>query len=772
MLKTIKSRIIVFTLIILFILSGASIFLLKLSYEHNKELEIRALGFAISYYSEVLNKRIGQFEENVVDMTIMGETFYYSGSDRKKSTLEALLYENFKKDQTSQGGGIFFEPYVVKKNQKFFSSYAYESDNGVLIDNGFNNEVHSYFKKSWYKELKEEFAKGKMVAWSTPYVDDVGTKSLMITAGSPLYTYKHELLGIATTDWVLDDIIIFLKAIKPGENSFIVFADLTHDFIIAVDKNGIDGKSYIGKPLSSVEWYNSSLKNEDEFIYQDTAYIFFDKKLENNMILIMGVPRNEFLREINHRTNYMILMLIFSCLFLTLIIYIALYVYVNKPIDYMKRKAEEIGKGSLNVKMEIKSPKEFADLSSSFNQMTDNLKDYISKAEKANYEKEQIETELKIAKTIQESSLPNVFPPYPERCEFDIYAFMETAHDVGGDFYDFFFIDEFHFVFLIADISGKGAPAALFMMSTKTMMENISHAGYSVDKIINTLNQEICKNNKQGLFVTIFCGILDTRDGIISYVNAGHNPPIIKTQKETYYLEAESNVILGAFDDVMYKKGEIKLNKDDAIILYTDGMTEATNSDKEFYGEEKLLASVKNADFKNNLKRASFEVKNKLKSFTRESEVADDITFLALKYLGNDTKRRKLILPPDIKYLNVLLNSFETILLRNRTEKSITEKVNIVIDEIFSNIVKYAQLKEEDDIISELKVGKNEIILTFTDSGIPYDPLKHEDADIDLPLEERELGGLGILMVKNMSDEIRYKREDDRNILQIKFRIP
>ncbi|MBQ3311492.1 serine/threonine-protein phosphatase [bacterium] len=250
-------------------------------------------------------------------------------------------------------------------------------------------------------------------------------------------------------------------------------------------------------------------------------------------------------------------------------------------------------------------------------------------------EKKRIENELNIAKTIQSSSLPTVFPPYPDNKEFDIFANMVTAKEVGGDFYDFFFVDKDNFVFLVADVSGKGIPAALFMMEIKTLTKNIVKTGIPIDQAITKVNHKICKNNKENFFVTMFLASINLKTGNISFVNAGHNPPLLKrTGSEFEYFKINENVVLGIVDDYEYQKKEDKLNKNDLLFLYTDGVTESVNDSNTLYGEENLKNTLN--IFRNfQIEEIISNLENNLSEYAQNAEQNDDITTLIFKYNGD-----------------------------------------------------------------------------------------------------------------------------------------
>ena len=248
------------------------------------------------------------------------------------------------------------------------------------------------------------------------------------------------------------------------------------------------------------------------------------------------------------------------------------------------------------------------------------------------------EAELNVASHIQKNMLPCIFPPYPEREEFDIYATMMPAKEVGGDFYDFFLIDPDHLAIVIADVSGKGVPAALFMVIAKTLIKN-NTAGMTEPKgIFEKTNDQLCENNEEGMFVTAFMGILEISTGVFSFVNAGHNPPLLKRKGQQYdWLSVKPGFILAGMEGMKYQQESITLSEGDELYLYTDGVTEAMNLEEELFTDQRLKEAL-NRHRKLDLKDLLASMKQEIDQFANGAKQADDITMLALRI--NEGKRK------------------------------------------------------------------------------------------------------------------------------------
>ena len=274
---------------------------------------------------------------------------------------------------------------------------------------------------------------------------------------------------------------------------------------------------------------------------------------------------------------------------------------------------------------------ELETMAESFNRMVGDIRLYITNLASVTAERERIATELTVATQIQTSMLPSIFPPFPDRKEFDIFATMLPAKEVGGDFYDFFFIDENKLAVVIADVSGKGVPAALFMVIAKTLIKNNALSGMSPKEVFETVNCMLCENNEAGMFVTAFMGYVDLQNGGFVYVNAGHNYPLIGTPGGDYkFLKTKPSFILAGFEGTLYEEEELILGPGDTLYLYTDGVTEAMNTDNKLFSDPRLLeAANKHKD--NSLRELLTLIKKEIDTFADGADQADDITMLALK---------------------------------------------------------------------------------------------------------------------------------------------
>ena len=373
--------------------------------------------------------------------------------------------------------------------------------------------------------------------------------------------------------------------------------------------------------------------------------------------------------------------------------------------------------------------------------------------------------EMTMASEIQESAIPRTFPPFPGEHRIDIFADMNTAKDVGGDFYDFYFSGSTKVTFLIADVSGKGVPAALFMMRAKASIKGIAQTGRPLDEVVTVANESLSRDNGANMFVTAWVGEIDLVTGTVTYVNAGHNPPIFISEqpdadgRRTHYLHTKPGLVLGVMPGVKYRSETLQLKPGDALYLYTDGITEQPDASNELFGEERLendLASMIAGGtplFDGARSRLLGALLACVRAHGLGVEQADDCTQLLIRFNG---PRRTKVFPPTQAGVAAASDFLDEVV----TMPSLLPKLHIVMDEICSNIVKHSSAKGFEVDLEQVDKG---VKLTFVDDGEAYDPLSHTDPDTTLSAAERPIGGLGIMMVKKMSDSVAYERVGDRN---------
>ena len=776
MFKTIRAKVIIATIVMLTFLMSAFACHTIISRMKTKQLMVQNYGFSINTFTEEINDRVTKAENNLNGLALIGGLFYRT--DRNPELTNRVITRIFENYPDTLGGGIWFKPYIIDKNKKYVCFYAYrDKNNKIVVDENFSSEEYDYPNQGWYKQVMERITPERNIVWTKPYYENQGSYTMMVTAGTGIYV-DGKLVGVATVDWEISSLIDEVSKMKPIEktfsmykngneikNSFALFGNADDDYIIATSDPYLNNDELVGHSLKEIPWYADNLYWITYINYHGKKYIPFVRKINNGMELIICIPKSEMFRDIDKFYIYIILIMLFIGFIIPALLYYSINNYIVNPIDKLIDIANKIGKGE-DIQIKIEKPQEFAQLASTFDKMTKDIKSIT-------LEKAKMNSELSIAKAIQESSLPSAFPPFPGRTDFDIFASMDAAKEVGGDFYDFFFINENEFMFLIADVSGKGIPASLFMMNVKTLINNVSQNGYNPKQLIEKVNKKICETNQQGFFVTMLACIIDVDTGEMNVINCGHNPPLLKRKNEKYeFLKLTPNYPLGIFEDAEFELYKTTMNPGDIIYTYTDGVTEATNTDDKAFGEEKLCTCLNNIE-ETELNIIAQKVKEEIQQYTDSAPQSDDITMLTFKYNGNHNIRT-FKQEAKIENYKALSSWIHEACNEWNIDKKLSNKLDMCGEEIFANVAFYAYKGVDDvncDIEAELIKTDENIILEFKDEGIEYNPLEKPDPDITLPPEERPIGGLGIFMVKNMADNISYKRENNKNILTLIFKI-
>ena len=566
---------------------------------------------------------------------------------------------------------------------------------------------------------------------------------------------------------ILDEYVIdFTKNRHVGTDGFVAICDDT--FTIVTDRDG-----YSGAPLSAIgikelpeemrDGKTSSALYYSEINGERYMYVF---KFVEGYCIIAAMPEAEaaFMRDASLYTSIFMQVIIFATLF------VFIYVLIKRVIINNLQKVNDtlgrITKGDLDVTVDVRSSREFSSLSDDINSTVTTLKRYIAEAAA------RIDKELEYAKQIQLSALPTNFPSAEK---FGIYAQMIAAKEVGGDFYDFYKLDDDTVAFLAADVSGKGIPAAMFMMSAKTIIKDLAESGLSVNEIFTRANEKLCENNESGMFVTAWMGILNLKTGILQFANAGHNPPLLKRAGGDFeYLKTRAGFVLAGMEGVKYRAGELTLCMGDRLFLYTDGVPEATNSENKLYGEDRLIAFM-NENSSAEATEFLPALKANIDQFVGEAPQFDDITMLMLDYkskeggeqMTNQRFKAKIEALPDVLgFVDQMLEKYEC-------PMKIQTAVCVAIEEVFVNVAHYAYKDGEGDV--ELGVDFDDesrtVIFRMTDRGVPFDPLKKPDPNVTLSADERDIGGLGIFITKKTMDTVEYEYENGKNVLTMTKKI-
>lgn len=572
--------------------------------------------------------------------------------------------------------------------------------------------------------------------------------------------YNREQFHSILNEFVVD----VTKNRRVGSAGFIAVCDedlnlITDDAMngFPVTSIGINPTKEMKKGMSSSAIHEATIVNKATNYSERYLYVY---SFVEGYCIIAAIPKEEamFMRDASFYNSVFMQVLIFTTMFL--FIYLLIKKVIINNLTKINNSLGKITAGDLNVVVDVRTNKEFVTLSDDINSTVDRLKEYIAEAAA------RIDKELEYAKQIQLSVLPTNFPTSEN---YEVNANMIAAKEIGGDFYDFYKINDNTVAFLIADVSGKGIPAAMFMMTAKTIIKDLAESGIEVNDIFTRANEKLCETNDSGMFVTAWMGIMDLNTGILKYANAGHNPPLLlRAGGEFEYLKSRAGFVLAGMEGMKYRVNELTLGANDRIFLYTDGVTEATDAKSELYGEDRLLEFMnKNKDV--DVFSLLPMLKANIDEFVAEAPQFDDITMLIFDYnpkKGSDIMVNRTF-PAKTEELDNVLGFIEELLESFECSMKTTMSVSVAIEEVFVNVAHYAYPDGDGDVTFDVTFDENSRVVTFrmSDSGVPFNPLAKPDPDITLSADERQIGGLGIFITKKTMDSVEYVYENDKNVL-------
>ncbi len=515
--------------------------------------------------------------------------------------------------------------------------------------------------RSWYVMAAES---GELT-WSDVFDDSFG-RGLAVTCGKPVYNSSGDLMGVIAIGSQLGEISSTVSETTIGETGYAFVVDMNGDVIMSKDLGAAsDGtvttrRNILTDPELAMGEAQSAILSGESGVSRatlDGEDVFFAFEPMTNIpwtvitvitvseTLEASIAGEEAINALSDEAGEAIdNTLAFSAILLLIAVAVVAGLAMffsstfsrrlTNPILNLKAGVQEIADGNLDAQINLETGDELETLADAFNTMTSSLKTYIHDLTTVTAEKERIGAELTVATQIQSSMLPSIFPAFPERSEFDIYASMQPAKEVGGDFYDFFLVDEKHLGMVMADVSGKGVPAALFMVIAKTLIKNHAQNGQQTDVVLSLTNNQLCENNDASMFVTAWMGILNIETGHLRFSNAGHNPPLLRQPDGQYeYLQSDPGFVLAGLEDMDFSQESITMQPDAQLFLYTDGVTEAIDTAEELFGEERLQG-VLNAHQSASPHELLDEVTQQLEQFTVSMEQFDDITMLSIRFHG------------------------------------------------------------------------------------------------------------------------------------------
>ena len=677
---------------------------------------------------------------------------------------------------------IAFEPYYFKGKGRYFSAYTkHVGDTLRTIQGG--SDHYQYFFADWYlmSQLLDK------PCWTEPYMDlDVATNtSEMVTSYCQTIKDKQgQLIGVINISLSLNWLSQTISAVKPYPNSYSIMIGRGGTYFVHPDTTKITRQTIFTQTLEQPDTALTALghamqRGEEGLKHMNIngkdSYVFYKPLGQTGCSMAIVCPESDIFGGFDRLRNS-VRAIVLVGLLLMLYLFIRIITRELKPLRRLAHEAETIASGQFDAEMpDFQRIDEIGQLSHSFGNMQQSLVKYIEELKNTTAQKASIESDLRIASGIQMGMLPEKFPTRDDRDDVQLYASLTPAKEVGGDLFDFYFRDEKLF-FCIGDVSGKGVPASLFMAVTRSTFRTVSAHESMPDRIVTMMNKTIADMNKNHMFVTLFVGVLDLPTGRLHYCNAGHDAPLL-VGAGVGELPCDANIPVGFMPEWKYSLQEAHIFTGTTILLFTDGLTEAMNANYEQFQMERVNAVASRAlsNQQQEPRELIGQMTEAVHQFVGDAEQSDDLTMMAIQYIKqqSDVRMQKIIvLPNDVREVPRLNAFVEEVCQTVGFDEIVTMQVKVAVEEAVVNVMKYAYpMGQRGDVTVE--AASNDVRLKFTiiDSGKPFDPTVQAEVDTTLSATERNIGGLGIHIMRQNMDSINYERMDNLNVLTLRKKI-
>lgn len=674
---------------------------------------------------------------------------------------------------------IAFEPYYFRDKGRYFSAYTKHVGDSLRTMQG-GSDHYQYFFVDWYlmPQLLEK------PCWTEPYMDlDVPTNSSeMVTSYcQSLKNKQGQVIGVINTSLSISWLSQTISAVKPYPNSYSIMIGRGGTYFVHPDTTKITRQTIftqtLEQPDTALAALGYAMQRGEEGMKEmslsgEDCLVFYKPLGQTGCSMAIVCPESDIFSGFD-RLRHTIMAIITIGLLLMLYFFIRIITRELKPLRRLAKEAETIASGQFDAELpDFQRVDEIGQLSHSFGNMQQSLVKYIEELKSTTTQKASIERDLKVASDIQMGMLPEKFPSRDDRDDVQLYASLTPAKQVGGDLFDFYFRDEKLF-FCIGDVSGKGIPASLFMALTRSAFRTVSAHESMPGRIVTTMNKTIADMNKQFMFVTLFVGVLDLPTGRLHYCNAGHDAPLL-VGAGVGRLPCIPNVPVGFFPAWNYVPQEAQIFTGTTIFLFTDGLTEAMDADQNQFQMERVndVASQALSNQQQEPRQLIARMTEAVHKFVGDAEQSDDLTMMAIQYIRQqrDIKMRKsLVLPNDTQEVPRLNAFVEEVCRDTGFDEDTVAKIKVAVEEAVVNVMKYAYPEGQSGDVT-IEAASNDLRLKFTiiDSGKPFDPTVQTAVDTTLPAKEREIGGLGIHIIRQNMDSINYERMDNLNVLTLR----
>ena len=667
---------------------------------------------------------------------------------------------------------IAFEPNYFKDRGRYFSAYSKCDGDSIRTIQG-GNDSYQYFFADWYLMpiLLDH------PCWTEPYMDyDVQTNtSEMVTSYCQSVKDRNgQVIGVVNTSLSLNWLSQTISAVKPYPHSYSIMIGRGGTYFVHPDTAKITRQTIFTQTIEQPDTALSSLgyamqRGEQGMkrmsLNGENCYVFYKPLGQTGCSMAIVCPETDIFGGFD-RLRHTVMAIVFVGLLLMLFFFIRIITRELSPLRRLAHEAETIASGQFDAELpNFNRVDEIGQLSNSFGNMQQSLVKYIGELRDTTAQKASMERDIHIASGIQMGMLPTNFPTYPDRDDVQIYASLVPAKEVGGDLFDFFFRDE-KLYFCIGDVSGKGVPASLYMAVTRSIFRTVSATETMPDRIVSTINKTMAEMNDTNMFVTLFVGVLDLRMGHLYYCNAGHDAPLL-IGAGVGFLTCNANIPVGFHPSWQYTLQETQIFTGTTIFLFTDGLTEAMNATKEQFRMESVndVAVKAHAEHQQEPHQLIDLMTEAVGQFVGGAEQSDDLTMMAIQYIK---KQNSIVLPNDTQEVP-RLNTFVSDMCNSLDAPlDVTAQVQLAVEEAVVNVMDYAYpAGTRGELTVEVQADDEQLQFIIRDTGIPFDPTTTPEIDTTLSAKDRPIGGLGIHLVRQIMDDVQYRRIGEFNVLTL-----
>lgn len=694
------------------------------------------------------------------------------------TNLAYLLAHIVKNDRMVSACTLNLEANVMP-GQEDYSLYAWEDASHRIKVNQIANDTFHYKCADWYvipRLLDHDY-------WNNPYFSRFAKGIIIVTYSLPLHAADGRFIGVLCADVNVGYFTRYLKENSQHQHSYNIMIGEDASFIVHPDVSNVQSQTIF------------SLHSDDP----DGTWIEIGRKMmaghvgmaevqdENGRCLVFYAPIRDVkwsaaivyhYDDIFGATKAQTRLFLIAALLATLGLFFVVRIVVMRianPVVRMAEAARRVAEGDFHAPLpEVTTQDELRNLCDSLQLMQNSLSAFMGQIQHNAAVQQRMDSEMDMARNLQLGMLPAFSEELLADPRFDLYAMLRPARMVGGDLYDYYRIDN-RILFVVADVSGKGFPAALLMVETRSMFRSIAYTVSDPAQMLSYINTALLETSKASMFVTMFIGVLDLDTGHLTFSNAGHNPPLIlHTDGTVSELDMEPNLPLGSIDNFDYVVQETNLQPGELIYLYTDGVTEAENLQQELYGVGNII-HILSLCTATDTRRTVEAIDNDMRDYVGTAPQADDITSLAIRYHHPQLAPKpyyNLLTLTTLDDLQQITTTLDELADKYHLPLELVMKLNLALEEVAANIILYSHpndpIKHPFDI--SIRITGHEIDFTITDTGVPFDPTQAPEVDTNLPTEDRSIGGLGIHLTRQIMDYMAYVRLNKRNVLRLKKR--